>query len=98
MQIMHIGSYDYEGPTIHRMHHEFMPENGYEPASKHHEIDLGDPRKVAPEKLRTVLRQPVRQMTMGAIDMYHIFTGWTARPTFPSTSNLRPLPRSSARF
>jgi hypothetical protein len=61
VQIMHIGSYDDEGPTIARMHHEFMPQNGYEPAGKHHEIYLGDPRKVAPEKLKTVLRQPVRK-------------------------------------
>ena len=63
VQIMHVGSYDDEGPTIHRMHHEFMPENGYEPAGKHHEIYLSDPRKVAPEKLKTVLRQPIRKMT-----------------------------------
>ena len=61
VQIMHIGSYDEEGPTIHRMHHQFMPENGYEPAGKHHEIYLSDPRKVAPEKLKTVLRQPIRK-------------------------------------
>ena len=62
VQIMHVGSYDDEGPTIARMHHEFMPENGYEPAGKHHEIYLGDPRKVAPEKLKTVLRQPVKKV------------------------------------
>lgn len=61
VQIMHVGSYDDEGPTIARMHNEFMPENGYEPAGKHHEIYLSDPRKVAPEKLKTVLRQPVRK-------------------------------------
>ena len=61
VQIMHVGSYDDEGPTIARMHHEFMPENGYKPAGKHHEIYLSDPRKVAPEKLKTVLRQPVRK-------------------------------------
>jgi len=61
VHIMHIGSYEEEGPTLHRMHHEFMPENGYEPAGKHHEIYLSDPRRVAPEKLKTVLRQPVRK-------------------------------------
>lgn len=60
VQIMHIGSYDDEGPTIARMHAS-IDENGYEPAGKHHEIYLGDPRKVAPEKLKTVLRQPVRK-------------------------------------
>ena len=62
VQIMHVGSYDDEGPTIARMHHEFMPENGYAPAGKHHEVYLGDPRKVAPEKLKTVLRQPVKKV------------------------------------
>jgi hypothetical protein len=62
VQILHIGSYDDEGPTIAKMHHEFMPENGYEPVGKHHEIYLSDPRKVAPEKLKTVLRQPVRKI------------------------------------
>jgi hypothetical protein len=58
VQIMHIGSYDAEGPTIAGMH-EFIKESDYEPAGKHHEIYLSDPRKVAPEKLKTVLRQPI---------------------------------------
>jgi hypothetical protein len=61
VQILHIGSYDDEGPTLHRTHHEFIPENGYEMVGKHHEIYLGDPRKMAPEKLKTVLRQPIRK-------------------------------------
>ena len=60
VQILHIGPYDAEAPTIARMH-AFIDENGYEPVGKHHEIYLGDPRKVAPEKLKTVLRQPVRK-------------------------------------
>ena len=62
MQILHVGSYDDEGPTLMRMHHEFMPQNDLEPAGKHHEIYLSDPRKVTPEKLKTVLRQPVRKI------------------------------------
>ncbi len=62
VQIMHIGSFDDEGPTIHKLHHEYLPENGYVEAGKHHEIYLSDPRKVAPEKLKTVLRQPVRKV------------------------------------
>ncbi len=61
VQIMHIGPYDAEAPTIARIH-TFIDENGYEPAGKHHEIYLGDPRKVAPEKLKTVLRQPIRKV------------------------------------
>ena len=60
VQILHIGPYDDEGPTLQRMHDESIPQSGYEMAGKHHEIYLSDPRKVAPEKLRTVLRQPVR--------------------------------------
>jgi hypothetical protein len=59
VQILHLGSYDDEGPTLHRLHHEFMPENGLTFNGKHHEIYLSDPRRVAPEKLKTVLRQPV---------------------------------------
>jgi hypothetical protein len=59
VQIMHIGSYNDEGPTIASMH-TFAAENGYALAGKHHEIYLSDPRRVAPEKLKTVLRQPVR--------------------------------------
>lgn len=62
VQILHIGSYDEEGPTIARLH-AFAFENGYELEGKHHEIYLSDPRRVAPEKLKTVLRQPIRRMT-----------------------------------
>lgn len=62
VQIMHIGPYSEEGLTIHKLHHEFLPENSFQEAGKHHEIYLGDPRKVAPEKLKTVLRQPVRKI------------------------------------
>ncbi|MBN1874785.1 MAG: GyrI-like domain-containing protein [Anaerolineae bacterium] len=62
VQILHIGSYDAEAPTLHKLHHEFIPQNGYMMAGKHHEIYLSDPRKVAPEKLKTVLRQPVRKV------------------------------------
>ncbi|MGD8625239.1 MAG: GyrI-like domain-containing protein [Anaerolineae bacterium] len=59
VQILHLGSYDDEAPTLQRLHHDFLPENGYREAGKHHEIYLSDPRRVAPEKLKTVLRQPV---------------------------------------
>ena len=60
VQIMHIGSYDDEAPTIAAMHKEFLPENRLTENGKHHEIYLSDPRRVAPEKLKTVLRQPVK--------------------------------------
>ena len=59
VQILHIGSYDDEGPVLHSMHHQFIPQNNFRLAGKHHEIYLSDARRVVPEKLRTVLRQPV---------------------------------------
>lgn len=59
VQILHIGPYDKEGPMLNRMHNEFMPANSLTFNGKHHEIYMSDPRKVAPEKLRTVVRQPV---------------------------------------
>jgi len=61
VQIMHIGTYDAEGPTLMKLHNEFLPENGLVESGHHHEIYIGDPRKSAPEKLKTVLRQPVRR-------------------------------------
>lgn len=63
-QIMYLGAYADEGPTIDRMH-AFIDESGCAPDGKHHEIYLGDPRRSAPEKLKTVLRQPVRRKGKG---------------------------------
>ena len=60
VQILHIGSFDDEGPVLDRMHYEFMPANNLELTGKHHEIYFSDFRKVAPEKLKTILRQPVK--------------------------------------
>ena len=60
VQILYIGPYADEGPTISQMH-TFIKDVGFEPAGKHHEIYLGDPRRTAPEKLKTVIRQPVRE-------------------------------------
>ncbi|MFI1462962.1 GyrI-like domain-containing protein [Nocardia carnea] len=59
VQTLHIGSFDDEAEVLARMHQEFIPDNGLRMAGRHHEIYLSDFRKVAPEKLRTVLRQPV---------------------------------------
>jgi hypothetical protein len=41
--------------------HAYIEESGYAPHGKHHEIYMGDPRRSAPEKLKTVLRQPVKR-------------------------------------
>ena len=63
VQCMHIGSYDDEPATVARMH-EFIKQHGYElditDKRLHHEIYLSDARKVAPEKLKTVIRHPVK--------------------------------------
>ncbi len=64
VQCMHIGSYDDEPQTI-RLMHDFMNAQGYEPditdKRLHHEIYLSDARKVAPERLKTVIRHPVKK-------------------------------------
>ncbi len=57
-QVMHIGPYSAEGPTIERLH-GFVKDQGRRLRGKHHEIYLGDPRKSAPETLKTIIRQPV---------------------------------------
>lgn len=59
VQIMHIGPYADEMPTIQRMH-TFAKDQGYKLHGKHHEIYMGDPRRTRPEKLKTVLRHPVK--------------------------------------
>lgn len=64
VQCMHIGSYDEEPDTVRRMG-EYVEEAGYQPdfatGRYHHEIYLSDPRRTAKEKLKTVIRHPVRK-------------------------------------
>jgi len=57
-QIMHVGPYSAEAPTI-EMLHTYVADEGYERRGLHHEIYLGDPRRAKPENLRTIIRQPV---------------------------------------
>ncbi|MFE5408652.1 GyrI-like domain-containing protein [Microbacterium sp. NPDC056569] len=59
VQTLHIGSYDDETPVLAEMHDRFIPASGLRMRGLHHEIYLADPRRTAPEKLRTILRQPV---------------------------------------
>jgi len=59
VQTLHVGSFDDEAGVLERMHREFIPDHGLSLVGKHHEIYLSDPRKAAPEKQRTILRQPV---------------------------------------
>lgn len=59
VQTLHIGSFDDEAAVLERMHGDFIPANGLRMTGRHHEIYLSDVRRTAPEKLRTILRQPV---------------------------------------
>jgi len=62
VQVMHVGPFSEEGPTIQRLHEEFIPQNGLVENGVHHEIYLSDMRRTAPEGLKTILRQPVRRV------------------------------------
>jgi len=63
-QIMYIGPYSEEGPSVEKLH-SFIHENGYEyygniPSQKHHEIYISDMRRTKPERLKTIIRQPIK--------------------------------------
>lgn len=58
VQILHVGPYEREAVSLERMH-RFAAEAGYHYIGKHHEIYIGDPRRSQPQRLKTLLRQPV---------------------------------------
>jgi hypothetical protein len=58
-QIMHVGPFSEEGPTVDKIH-QFIEDQGSKISGKHHEIYLNDFRRTAPEKLQTIIRQPMR--------------------------------------
>jgi hypothetical protein len=60
VQIMHVGPYADEPATLDRLH-SFAWDGGYALRGKHHEIYLGDPRRAKPERLKTILRQPIER-------------------------------------
>lgn len=60
LQTLHIGPYAAEAPVLADLHGQVMPRLGLTFAGPHHEIYLSDPRRTAPEALKTLLRQPVR--------------------------------------
>jgi hypothetical protein len=64
------GPYADEAPTIARLH-AFIEGQGYGRSGKHHEIYLGDPRRTAPERLKTIIRQPVERSN-GRSDERHV--------------------------
>ena len=57
-QVLHVGPYSAEGPTIERLH-AFIAEAGFSLRDKHHEIYLSDPSRADPAKLKTIIRQPI---------------------------------------
>jgi hypothetical protein len=63
VQIMHLGPPAEQRATMARLHGEFLPSHRLECNGPHHEIYLTDPKRVAPAKQRTVLRQPVRALS-----------------------------------
>lgn len=62
VQTLHVGSYDDEAPVLAELHDVFIPGAGLTMTGRHHEIYLSDARRTAPEKLRTILRQPVSRI------------------------------------
>jgi len=58
-QTLHVGSFADEGPVLADLHERYVPEHGLALTGRHHEIYLSDPRRTAPDRLRTILRQPV---------------------------------------
>lgn len=60
LQTLHVGSHDDEGPILAMLHDELMPTQRLAFNGRHHEIYLSDARKTPAEKLRTILRQPVK--------------------------------------
>jgi hypothetical protein len=59
-QIMHLGPYSEEGPTVMRLH-EFIEESGCSMRGRHHEIYMSDPRRSKPENIKTIIRQPIER-------------------------------------
>jgi len=59
-QVMHIGPYSEEGPTIQLLH-DYIMEQGYRMRGDHHEIYMSDPRRSKPEKLKTIIRHPIEK-------------------------------------
>jgi hypothetical protein len=62
LQLLHVGSYDDKAPKLKQLHDEYMPGRSLTFNGRHHEIYLSDPRKTAPAKLKTILRQPVTRL------------------------------------
>ena len=57
-QVLHVGPYSEERPSVERLDAGIVAA-GFRPRGRHHEVYLGDPRRVAPQRMRTVLRHPI---------------------------------------
>lgn len=66
VQMLHVGPYEREKETVDKMV-AFAATRGFVPHGRHHEIYLSDPRRVAPERLKTILRLPVQESQAGSI-------------------------------
>lgn len=62
LQCLHKGPFADEAPVLHALHNDLMPQLGVTFNGDHHEIYLSDPRKTAAEKLKTILRQPIKNI------------------------------------
>ncbi|GAA2831573.1 hypothetical protein FB468_0820 [Leucobacter komagatae] len=65
VQTLHVGSFDDEAPVLEELHERFIPSAGLAMRGTHHEVYFSDPRKTAPERMRTLLRQPVERVGPG---------------------------------
>lgn len=63
-QVMYVGPYSDEAPTINMLH-KWVEKQGYRLRGDHHEIYLSDPRRTAPEKLKTIIRHPLDELGLG---------------------------------
>jgi hypothetical protein len=66
VQTLHVGSFDTEADVLAHLHHDVIPGQGFRMTGRHHEIYLSDFRKVAPDKQRTIIRQPVTTLAAPA--------------------------------
>ena len=76
-QILHVGPYSAEPPTIERLH-AAIASAGLRARGRHHEIYIGDPNRAAPERLKTIIRQPVEPRVVSGLPMALPCRSWWA--------------------
>lgn len=83
VQTLHIGSYDDESGVLAELHDRVIPDAGLQMSGNHHEIYLSDARRTAPERLRTILRQPVRDAPADAAGRHRLLSRLRPGPPSP---------------